>query len=74
MEHISLEHANFTVADLKNGCLDASSFWVAHTRAGPGTKCSYTVHVGTGAQYVALYRPVDLQKNFRLTHMVFWAV
>ena len=28
----------------------------------PVLNTGYTVHVGTGAQYLALYRPVDLQK------------
>ena len=48
---------------LKNRGLDANSFWVAHTLAGPALNTGYTVHVGTDAQYLALYCPADLQKT-----------
>ncbi|MDK3016975.1 VOC family protein [Pseudodonghicola flavimaris] len=55
-----LEHANFTVSDP-----DATAAWLCEVFgweirwAGPAISGGYTVHVGTPAGYLALYRPAN---------------
>lgn len=60
----TLEHANFTVADPK-----ATAAWLGdvfgwHIRwEGDAMAGGYTVHVGTGDRYLALYSPGNAQKT-----------
>ena len=63
MEHISLEHANITVSDPeKTVAWMQTVFGWRISWQGPALDTGYTVHVGTDAQYLALYCPADLQK------------
>ena len=63
MEHISLEHANITVSDPEKTAAWMQTVFGWRIRwQGPALNTGYTVHVGTDAQYLALYCPADLQK------------
>ena len=64
MEQISLEHANITVSDPEKTAAWMQTVFGWRIRwQGPGLDTGYTVHVGTDAQYLALYCPADLQKT-----------
>ena len=64
MEHISLEHANITVSDPEKTAAWMQTVFGWRIRwQGPALNTGYTVHVGTDAQYLALYCPADLQKT-----------
>lgn len=64
MEHISLEHANITVSDPEKTAAWMQTVFGWRIRwQDPALNTGYTVHVGTDAQYLALYCPADLQKT-----------
>ena len=64
MEHISLEHANITVSDPEKTAawMQAVFGWRIRWQ-GPALESGFTLHIGTEAQYLALYCPADLQKT-----------
>lgn len=54
----ALEHINLTVSDPNRTAALLADLFGWHTRwEGPAIDDGYTVHVGTDAQYVALYTP-----------------
>ena len=64
MEHISLEHANITVSDPEKTAAWMQTVFGWRIRwQGPALNTGYTVHVGTDAQYLALYCAAGLQKT-----------
>ena len=64
MEHISLEHANITVSgpEKTSAWMQALFGWRIRWH-GPALESGFTLHIGTEAQYLALYCPADLQKT-----------
>ena len=64
MEHISLEHTNITVSEPEKTAAWIQTVFGKRIRwQGRELNTGYTVHVGTEAQYLALYCPADLQKT-----------
>jgi catechol 2,3-dioxygenase-like lactoylglutathione lyase family enzyme len=63
-----LEHTNLTVSDPK-----ATAAWLTQVFGwtirweGPAISGGYTVHIGSGDSYLALYRPVDAPTPFDQT-------
>ena len=64
MEHISLEHANITVSgpEKTSAWMQALFGWRIRWH-GPALESGFTLHIGTEAQYLALYCPADLRKT-----------
>lgn len=60
MAEVLLEHVNFTVSDPDRTARMLSEVFGWTIRwSGPSKGGGYTVHVGTDARYVALYRPAS---------------
>ena len=64
MEHINLKHANISVSDPEKTAawMQAVFGWRIRWQ-GPALESGFTLHIGTEAQYLALYCPADLQKT-----------